>query len=419
MPLRRTQAKYAHNRIAGKCAAWLNPGRMKRIFTNTFAGLLRAIERVLRWCFPHAAVMLLPAGRYPCARPKPARARLRLLIDRIHLNIAKILRIPTFNLTQRPMIPTVPEATPLTDLLWSHLPNTAEDSLVPFLSAEDKSRLKTSPPWEKRRLLLSLGLHYQPEIFQKTGLVAQDPPQAIHAMTRGRYALGGSTYHADLIWSSLQKANVETQQFKKALDFGCSSGRIVRVLQAAQPHIQWSGCDPNSSAIEWAKNRFPQIYFFTSPQEPPLPVDADSLDFVFAISIWSHFDQTAAVQWFQEMRRVLKTGGILLFTTHGMQSLAYYKHTGDRPATQLLDTHNAMYQSGYWFINEFGKSGDWGVSHPEWGTAFVSSEWWLQKLHPDWSVIHFAPGAVARNQDLIIIQKRQGNTTVGSLPKLA
>lgn len=38
---------------------------MNRIFTNTYVGLLRAIERALRWCFPHAAVMLLPAGRYP------------------------------------------------------------------------------------------------------------------------------------------------------------------------------------------------------------------------------------------------------------------------------------------------------------------------------------------------------------------
>ena len=45
--------------------ACLNPLPMKNTLDKCFEGLLRAIERVLRWCFPHAAIMLLPAGRYP------------------------------------------------------------------------------------------------------------------------------------------------------------------------------------------------------------------------------------------------------------------------------------------------------------------------------------------------------------------
>ena len=39
---------------------------------------------------------------------------------------------------------------------------------------------------------------------------------------------------------------------RHGLDFGCSSGRVVRVLATAYPNVSWHGCDPNRPAIEWA-----------------------------------------------------------------------------------------------------------------------------------------------------------------------
>ena len=40
-------------------------------------------------------------------------------------------------------------------------------------------------------------------------------------------------------------------------NFGCSSGRVVRVLQAAFPQTRWYGCDPLESSINWAKRHLP------------------------------------------------------------------------------------------------------------------------------------------------------------------
>ena len=58
----------------------------------------------------------------------------------------------------------------------------------------------------------------------------------------------------------------------EALDFSCSSGRVVRPLAAALPEIVWRGCDPNADAIEWARAHVPGVDFFVSDTKPPLPL---------------------------------------------------------------------------------------------------------------------------------------------------
>ena len=107
----------------------------------------------------------------------------------------------------------------------------------------------------------------------------------------------------------------------RGLDFGCSSGRVVRMLAAALPDVAWSGCDPNAGAVDWASEHLHGIEFFVSPQAPPLELGDGALDLVYAISIWSHFDADAGLRWFDEMHRLLRPGGLLVVTTHGLSSL--------------------------------------------------------------------------------------------------
>ena len=122
----------------------------------------------------------------------------------------------------------------------------------------------------------------------------------------------------------------------RGLDFGCSSGRVVRVLAAAYPDVSWSGCDPIESSIVWARENLPGIEFEVSPVEPPLPYEDASFDFVFAISIWSHFSAGAALRWWDEMHRMLRPGGHLVLTTHGYQTIAHYRRHGLQPARNAI-----------------------------------------------------------------------------------
>jgi SAM-dependent methyltransferase len=258
----------------------------------------------------------------------------------------------------------------------------------------------------RRQVLLAFGAWLGADsVTEKTGLVSLQPPEDVHVMARGPLAAVGGLYEADLIVDALTSAGVEITHLQSALDFGCSSGRVVRVLAAAYPDIHWHGCDPNGPAIGWARDNLPGIDFFVSEDAPPLPLADASLDLAYAISIWSHFAPDLGLRWFEEMHRLVRPGGYLVCTTHGLTSIAHYALGGMRTPEQSLEIRDALYRDGAWYAPEFGEEGDWGVVNPDWGTAFLSPEWMLARLCPHWRVLEFAPGRNQENQDVYVLQR--------------
>ena len=255
-------------------------------------------------------------------------------------------------------------------------------------------------------LLLALGVSFGSELLmQRTGLVQAEPPEYVHSMTRGAQNGAGGLYEANLVIDALRSAGADPALLRRALDFGCSSGRVLRPLAAAYPDVEWQGCDPNGPAIEWASENLPGIGFFTSGPRPPLPIEEASLDLVYAISIWSHFQPLRGLEWFAEMHRMLRPGGHLVFTTHGFTSVAHYVTAGLRPPQQSQEILDALFREGWWYLGEFGAAGDWGVVDPDWGTAFVSPEWLLTQLLPQWRVLEYAAGRNQENQDVFVLQR--------------
>jgi SAM-dependent methyltransferase len=244
-----------------------------------------------------------------------------------------------------------------------------------------------------------------PAVIEKTGLGAAQPPEDVHAMARGPLAAAGGLYEADLVIEALTHAGVDIAQVQSALDFGCSSGRVVRALHAVHPEIAWHGCDPNAPAIAWAKESLADIKLFVSGNHPPLPLPDASLDLVYAISIWSHFAPALGLRWFEEMQRLLRPGGHLVLTTHGLAAVAYYAQHSLRTPQQSREIADALYREGVWYAPEFGEQGDWGVVNPDWGTAFLTPEWLLAELTPVWSVLQFAPGRNQDNQDVYVLRR--------------
>jgi SAM-dependent methyltransferase len=242
-------------------------------------------------------------------------------------------------------------------------------------------------------------------VAAQTGLIPDQPPDDVHAMARGPLAAAGGLHDGDLVVSALRSAGVDVRQLGAGLDFGCSSGRVVRLLAAAYPQVRWIGCDPNEGAIAWARAHLPGGEFFCSGGEPPLQLDEASLDLAFAISVWSHFEPTLGLRWFDEMRRVIRAGGHLIMTTHGLTSIAYADERKQRSREQLKEILAALYRAGSWYAPEFGEQGDWGVRDPGWGTAFLGPEWVLATLCPRWRVLEFAPGRLQGNQDVYVLER--------------
>lgn len=260
-------------------------------------------------------------------------------------------------------------------------------------------------PPQHRREILRLGNYHLPQLFNApTGLAKFNPPDDVHAMVRD-VEFCGDLYYCDLVAEILDRAGLGFQDGGRYLDFGCSSGRVVRTLAAQYRNSRFMGCDPNSGAIAWANQEMPNIEFFVSPENPPLALPAAPLDGAYAISIWSHFSARAAAYWLDEMYRVIKPGGFLVFTTHGFGSLIHYKETGTVIEEELVKAKHNLDEYGFHFIDVFGKGGDWGVGESDWGNAFINPAYMLKNLHPHWSLLDFMTRRAEGNQDVYLLKR--------------
>ncbi len=200
--------------------------------------------------------------------------------------------------------------------------------------------------------------------------------------------------------SALGDAGFAIEPGSKYLDFGCSSGRTVRTLSAAYLDAGWFGADPDDATISWAKKVFPFIEFINSPELPPLPVSEKYFDGVYAISVWSHFRQDAALAWFEEMHRVIRVGGFLLFTTPSFRKFFnIYEGTGKISELKLRE----LLKDGFVFRNV--KSAR-NLDSKTWGEAHISIGWVASKLLGKWSIRQFIPAGHQNQQDIYVLERR-------------
>lgn len=301
------------------------------------------------------------------------------------------------------------EFSPVTDALFSRLRAADVAAVLASLTPEEKAVVGGVEPESPayKRMIIHIGVHHEiPGVLAKTGLTAADPPQTIHSMGRGSLAAGGSAYYADLVSGAMQQAGADLPPGASILDFGCSSGRVIRVLKAFDATCECSGCDPNRQAIEWAQQNLAPIDFAVSPLRPPLGYPAGGFDLVFAISIWSHMNQRSSRAWLAEMRRIIRPGGFLLLTFHGMHSVNYYASHGLHEPRRIEKIRADLERKGFAFFNRFGPEGDWGVKDREWGEAYLSLRWLDASTKDAWDVLYFQAGIVEGNQDLAVLRAR-------------
>lgn len=260
---------------------------------------------------------------------------------------------------------------------------------------------------ERQHLLLHYAAHWDVEpVLSHVGLPRLVPPDEIHAMARGPLAAGGGLWFADLVAGAAEWTGVPIAAGQRVLDFGCSSGRVLSALSAWRHDVEWMGCDPNAAAAAWADAHLPHVMAFASPQEPPLDLEAGSLDLVYAISVWSHFGESQAVAWLEEMRRVVRPGGALVITTQGVASVAHYLRQASVTEDYARAAASALLADGHAYFPAFGEDGDWGVKHPEWGMGFMTADWLASRATPGWSLALLEPARIDANQDLVVLVRR-------------
>jgi SAM-dependent methyltransferase len=102
----------------------------------------------------------------------------------------------------------------------------------------------------------------------------------------------------------------------RVLDVGCGEGHFAAVLSrhGADP----VAVDVAEEPLRRARQREPQLDFRLVDPQGPLPLEDSSFDLIWAGEVIEHVADTAG--WLSELRRVLRSGGLLVITTpdHGL-----------------------------------------------------------------------------------------------------
>lgn len=226
-----------------------------------------------------------------------------------------------------------------------------------------------------------------PELSEIAGIPYVETGGA-HDVTFGKTP-AGDLYYVDML------AGLGVTE-GRVLDFGCSTGRVVRNLKAAFPEIEAYGCDPRAESIELVRSKVPDVTWFVSSEAPPLDVQV-TFDTIFAISVWSHFSEARALEWFAEMRRHINPDGALIFTTHGLRSVHHLYRTKKSMAPEwAVDRLFSLAMDEVHFLPYQDTDLD-----PHWGIAFLPRSW-VERV-PDWTVDSFFPGLAMANQDVYVL----------------
>jgi SAM-dependent methyltransferase len=127
---------------------------------------------------------------------------------------------------------------------------------------------------------------------------------------------------ADIIRDVLDRQKMTLRRAGPVLDFGCGVGRVLRHFRKDDAELH--GTDYNAELVGWCQDNLSFAEFRVNQFEGPLSYEDASLGVVYAWSVFTHLTDAQQLRWIVELRRVLRPGGFLIFTTQGEDYLANY-----------------------------------------------------------------------------------------------
>lgn len=183
------------------------------------------------------------------------------------------------------------------------------------------------------------------------------------------------------------------------LDWGVGCGRLARYATRLCPET-FTGCDVDADNIAWCAKALPGRYVHTS-MFPPLPFADGAFDAVYGVSVFTHLREELQDRWLEELRRIVRPGGVVLATVHGRTAIEY---AGLRPEA-FVDLGNAVEKAGL-FVASDNDQLDGAVEHArEYVNVFHSSRYVRERWSRAFEVRQIVPGYIFTH-DLVILVRR-------------
>jgi len=145
------------------------------------------------------------------------------------------------------------------------------------------------------------------------------PPRRLNYLVTGaesvRWYVDSGRWAAQSITTTLERNLIPIDSLRTILDFGCGSGRVIRHWRSLKAEV--FGTDYNSELVAWCRQYLGFAKFSVNQLDPPLPYEDQSFDLIYALSVFTHLDESRQAAWMAELARVLGPNGYLLFTTSG------------------------------------------------------------------------------------------------------
>ncbi|HZO58948.1 MAG TPA: class I SAM-dependent methyltransferase [Solirubrobacterales bacterium] len=195
----------------------------------------------------------------------------------------------------------------------------------------------------------------------------------------------------------------------RVLDYGCGWGRITRFfLKDVSGQNLW-GIDCNEDLIDFCRESNPWCRFALNDPLPPTDLAADHFDLVFSYSVFTHLREDVHLAWLDELRRVVRSGGLLVLTVRPRHFIPYCAGLTAETATQnalvglFPDPDQALgdYDRGRFVYVPYRVSGygEW------WGEAcipraYVEREWATRGFE----VLDFVEDPSRFKQNLVVLR---------------
>lgn len=103
------------------------------------------------------------------------------------------------------------------------------------------------------------------------------------------------------------------------LDWGCGWGRVMRYFGKADKLI---GADIDPVNIAWAKQENPIGRYIHISPTPPIDLPSGSVEVIYSNAVFNHLREEHQNAWLRELRRLIRSGGLLIVTLNSHVSWA-------------------------------------------------------------------------------------------------